>query len=253
MRHLGYGLMALLTVISMPAQAQFIGTDLSSIHKITPKEDGTFKGSNIAAGGTLNTGNTSSLNINASGLLEYTHHQWVDSFNAMYQREQTRETGLKVNRTFLQGQSVYNLDPKQFLYTQLNYTRDKFDGYNYIVNWAVGYGRNVEMPKNMELSWMAGPGVNQSQDINNVKKTSPSVEGAIEYTWAIRSDLKFSENLQSIATNNNVRTISTTGLSTKIAGNLNLELMFQAINDNHPPAGKTGFNTITSLQLSYQV
>ncbi|MDO8954140.1 MAG: DUF481 domain-containing protein [Gammaproteobacteria bacterium] len=253
MRGAKYSLLVLLCVINVSAHAAFVGTDLSTLKKIKAHEDGTFKGSNLAAGGTLNTGNTGSLQLTANGLLQYTYHQWIHSISLNYQREQNRDDGLKANHLFLQGQSLYNLDKKQFLFTQLNYTQDKFDGYNYIVNLSAGYGRNIDMPKNMLFSWMAGPGINQYQDVNNVQVTRPSIEGAINYVWDIRSDLQFSENLESIATTANIRTISTTGLTTKLTDDFNLELMFQAIDDDHPPAGKVGFNTITSVQLSYQI
>jgi putative salt-induced outer membrane protein len=242
------------------AHAEFMGTDLSTLTKnrkppVTQeeKQEGTFKGTNASAGAVINTGNTNSSNITANGLLQYTYKNWVNALSLNYQREQNGTEGLKANRLFLQGQSRYNLDKKQFLYTQINYIQDKFEGYNYIANWGAGYGRYIEMPKNMSLDWLAGPGINQYQDINNNTRTRPSAQVGIDYAWNIKPDLEFSENLQSIATVDDVRTISTTGLTTKITRHFSMELMFQAINDNHPPAGKNGFNTFTTLQLAYNI
>jgi putative salt-induced outer membrane protein YdiY len=259
MKSFRYTLLLLILVFGS-AHAEFVGTDLSTLTKTrkppvteTDKQQGTFKGSNAAAGAVINTGNTSSSNINASGLLQYTYQNWIDSFNINYQRQQDKTEGLKANRLFAQAQSRYNLDSKQFLYTQLNYIRDKFEGYNYIVNLGAGYGRYITMPQNMTLDWLAGPGINKYQDTNNNTRTRPSVQAGVGYVWNIKPDLEFSENLQSIATVDNVRTISTTGLTNKITDHFSLELMFQAINDNHPPAGKQGFNTITTLQLAYNI
>lgn len=242
------------------AQASYLGTDLSTLTKsrkppVTKKEkqQGTFKGSSLAAGAVVNTGNTSSSNISANGTLQYTYKNWIHALSVSYLREENRDDGLTANRVFVQGQSRYNLDKKQFVYTQVNYIRDKFDGYNYIFNWAAGYGRYVSMPKNMSLDWLAGPGINQYQDINNVQRTSPSIQAAIDYAWNIQPDLIFSETLETVVTNYDVRTISTTGLTTKLNDKFSLDLLFQAINDNHPPAGKTGFNTITTLQIAYNI
>jgi putative salt-induced outer membrane protein YdiY len=259
MRGFSYGLL-LSVVFFNTAHADFIGTDLSTLTKTRKspvsekeKQQGSFKGSNLAAGAVINTGNNNSSNITANGLLQYTYKNWVHAFSVNYQREQNSTEGLKANRLFLQGQSRYNLDQKQFLYTQLNYIQDKFEGYNYIFNWGAGYGRYVDMPQNMSLDWLAGPGINQYQDIDNNSRTRPSAQIGIDYAWNIKPDLEFSENLQSIATVDNVRTISTTELTTKITAHFSMGLMFQAINDNHPPADKKGFNTLTTLQLSYSL
>ena len=211
-----------------------------------------WKGTNVGAGAVINTGNTRSRSYNVQTNLHYKKHQWQFTGVQTYQRSETAKDGVTADRLYLQGQLQYNFADKNYAYTQVNYADDQFDGYHYIGNWNIGYGRNIPMPENMTLSFQGGPGVQRTVPRDTDKTHDfPNLQLAGNYTWQINDQVQFKQNIQSNVTNQNTRTTFTSGLATSLFAHLSLQINFQAINDTDPQPQKASWSTITTLNLVY--
>jgi len=213
---------------------------------------GSWKGTNVGAGGVFNTGNTRSSSINAQDNIKYVYKKWELTQQSTFLRDESRKSGLTAQRLYLQGQAQYNLHDKNFVYSQVNYTDDRFDGYSYTGNWNVGYGRNIIDKKNMTLSTFMGPGIQRTvpEDTGKIHDL-PNLQVGSKFNYKLNPEVDFNQSIQGSATHENVRTTLTTALTTKLIDNLSFQISFQAINDTDPQPGKNSWNTITSFNLLY--
>ena len=211
-----------------------------------------WKGTNVGAGAVINTGNTRSQSYNLQTNLHYQRNQWQFSGLQTYQRNETAKDGVTANRLYLQGQLQYNFVNRNYAFTQVNYTDDRFDGYNYTGNWNIGYGRNIPMPENMTLNFQGGPGIQHTvpRDTDKVHDF-PNLQLQGNYTWQINDQVEFKQDIQTNLTNQNTRTTFTTSLSASLFAHLSFQINFQAINDTDPQPNKAGWSTITTLNLVY--
>jgi len=211
-----------------------------------------WKDTNFGAGAVINTGNASSHSYNLQTNLHYQRNNWQFTGLQTYQRTSTAKDGVTANRLYLQGQMQYNFVNLNYAFAQINYTDDRFDGYNYTGNWNVGYGRNIPMPEKMTLSLQGGPGIQRTvpQDTDKTHDL-PNLQLAVNYMWQINDQVAFKQSIQSNITNKNTRTTFTTSLSTSLFAHLSFQVNFQALNDTDPQPDKDSWSTITTLNLVY--
>ncbi len=211
-----------------------------------------WKGTSIGAGYVANTGNTTSENFNLNANIQYTKNKWVHTGIASYQFDHTRKSGTTANKLVLQQRSQYNFTTSNSLYTQIKYTNDKFDGYQYVLNLNAGYGFNLGVPHNMSLNLFLGPGVRRSVlEQTNQTQDDPSLQIGSNYSWTINEKTTLTEQLQTNIAKINVNTTSDTTLATKLFDNVSLQLSYQLSNDSKPVDGKSKFNSTSSVLFAY--
>lgn len=221
----------------------------------TPKIDA-WKGTKVTGGAIINTGNTRSTNMNAEGDLNYKWTQrWVTLNKITYQQSQTAKDGTTAQSVFMQTQWQYNFtaNQKNYFYVLANYLDDRFDGYEYVFNENIGYGRNLSLNDKMTLSLFIGPGLRQDRlnELPDTFQNEPSLQIGANYTWVINSTTSLTEQYQTTTTKDNTNTTSTTAINTNLFGNLGFSVSYTFSYDSKPAPSKYGFNSTTALNLVY--
>jgi len=217
-----------------------------------------WSGTNVSAGGVINTGNTNSQNANAASNIFYTQNKWDWSSNDTFNFARTEGSGVTASKLFLSGQAQYNFAVKNYGFLEADYTDDRFDGYQYILNSIVGYGRRLINTPRFNWDIQGGPGfqhavknpnensVDENQEENNLLLNASS-----QIAWTLSPHANITENASVVSTRINTRTISTTALTANLINRFAMQVSFQAIHDSLPLSGKKSLNTITMLSLVY--
>jgi|GEM_PF-1944715 len=217
-----------------------------------PKPVSPWKGTNAQGGGVINTGNTDSQSYNFGGLLQYAYKKWLFKENTTYQRTSARPNGTTADKFYTMARADYSLSDHNFLYGSSDYTRDMFNGYVYVVNINVGYGRRLHVPKNMTLDVFAGPGVRLDElDTTHEKRTLASLQFGATYEWQITQNTQLQEQLQTNIARDNTHSFSKTALITSLTDKLSFSVSYLIENDSQPAPGKEHINTITEFNLIY--
>jgi len=213
-----------------------------------------FKGSSVAGGGIINTGNTQSKSLNFNTHLIYSLKKWIHTFDTSYQYANTKDKGTTSNQFYAQEKSKFKLSDLNFVYGSVDYTNNRFDGYDYIVNLNTGYGRNIQMPETMSLDVFVGPGVRlDKQQSTKKSRTIGMVQLGSTYGWDITDETSFSEGLTTNISKKTVDTTSVTALTTSLNSHLKFSVNYELDHTSKPVDDKKSLNTITSLNLIYSL
>jgi len=220
-----------------------------------------WSGTNISAGGVVSTGNTNAQNANAASNIFYAKKKWALSSNDTFNFARTEGSGVTASKLFLSGQAQYNFAIKNYSFLEADYTDDRFDGYQYILNSIAGYGRRlVNQPR---FSWdiQGGPGIQhsvkksqeESSDSDNSGLTQNNflLNASTQMALTLSQNSSITENFSVVSTRINTRTISTTAITANLINRFAMQLSFQAIHDSLPLNTKKNLNTITTLSLVY--
>lgn len=220
----------------------------------TPKAPSPWKGTNVSVGGNATTGNTTAQNLNSAFNLSYAPNQWTFTSADTFNFARTRGKGVTASKLYLMGQMQYAVSERNYFFQQLNYTDDRFDGYQYVANFLVGYGRTIFKKHNMYLNGQLGPGIQRSveeEDSGGDSTNLLSWNGTLNYVWNFNKTNSFTTALNVNASSQNVRYTSTTSLIAALMDHFALQLSFQAVRDSKPLAGKKATNTTTTVSLVY--
>lgn len=223
-----------------------------------PVLNSAWSGTNVSAGGVINTGNTNSQNINSAVNLSYTKKRWDFTSNDTFNFARTEGSGVTASKLFLSGQAQYNFAIKNYSFLESDYTDDRFDGYQYTLNSIVGYGRRLVNTPKFNWDVQGGPGFqhavknpNEDSAGENQEENNFLLNASSQISWALSPNANVSENLSAVSTQINTRTISTTAITANLISQFAMQLSFQAIHDSLPLSGKKNLNTVSTISLVY--
>lgn len=234
--------------------ALFLSATAFAHDEATPAAPSPWKGTNVSVGGNATTGNTTAQNLNSAFNLSYAPNQWTFTSENTFNFARTRGKGVTASKLYLMGQMQYAVTERNYFFQQLNYTDDRFDGYRYVANFLVGYGRVIFKKHNMSMSGQIGPGIQRSveDDTSGGKSTDLlGWNGTLGYIWNFNKTNSFTTKFNVNASSQNVRYTSTTSLTAALMDHFALQLSFQAIRDSKPLGSKKATNTTTTISLLY--
>ena len=212
-----------------------------------------WKGSNAGLGFLMMTGDTKSNSLNANLNVSYNpKNKWSFSSKDQFQRSSSEPDGVTSWVLDLLGQANYNFTKTHFSFVSLEYINNKFDGYDYRLQEAAGYGKNISLPSSMKLSLQAGPGFEQNKSQDDNKRSSlVTANFTANYLWNFTKKSSLSEYLNTVASKQTILTTSTTSITANICNNVNLQVSYQLIHSSKPQPGKSKINTTTNISLLY--
>jgi len=211
----------------------------------------------ISIGGSLNTGNSNSYNLNTKLDLNYNKNKWVNTGTFQSQIGGDRTTGLNNRNYNLQGQSKYFFKPPvSFWYGFTSYTLDTFNTYRTVSLNSLGYGQRLLNRKDMTLDLEGGPSYTRrrAQGDTGLIQTEMGILGSVTYNWIISDNIKFTQFLLATRDKLNTYTQSTTSLTSKIIKNLALSISLNYEHNTNIPLGSTNTektDTQTLLSVVY--
>ncbi|ODN43531.1 DUF481 domain-containing protein [Piscirickettsia litoralis] len=211
-----------------------------------------WKGTNLGAGATINTGDNSSQKLNGVLNLKYTTLPWEYSAKVDPQYQHSSDQGVSTNKYNVILAANYYFTPKNFIYNNFTYTYDKFDGNDYYWNYSAGYGRTLYQGPAVTITGQIGPGYVQRkiQDTGEVQRLlALNTMGKLD--WQINDKTVFSQSVTPVYTTDLTTVTTSTALTTQLVGSLGLQVQFDTKYLSNVADGSRRFTTTTSLNLLY--
>lgn len=215
-----------------------------------------WAGSNAQFGFVMNTGNTDSTNISAGLVVNYVNNAWTNNAQLNMQFNQSSGTTTK-ERYYATDQVQYSFSKKRknYVYSNVNFTDDKFSPYDYQVIGSAGYGRDMIKTPTFTWSLQTGPGMRY----DNVRYQSKDEHNFVVYTasnanWKVTKGMSLSEQAQYTIGKPYNYLQSVTALTNKIMGNLAMQVSYTLQYYSQIPLGSTNtkkLDTITNVALVY--
>lgn len=225
----------------------------SDTTKPTPPPENPFKGS-IQFGFTNLTGNTSETTYNGKTSATYKKNKWTNQGFVSAFSDDNDTSGDNHERYEVFEQTQYNYTEKKYAYINSDYLADSNDGYDYIWNSSVGYGRTLYRNDDyhMTLDGQAGPGYRVSpNDDSSVADESLTGNVAFIYKWQINKISSFQQDVSASYAETDTVFIYKTAYTANIYKNLGIQASFNVTQNTHVPADTDKFETITTLNVLY--
>lgn len=196
------------------------------------------------------SGNTETATVN--GRLELAHERgpwrFTTSLDALRASDDERTTA---EQYLVGGQAEYALTERDYLFATVNYTDDRFSGFDYRVSEAVGYGRRLVSTGSLEVKAEIGAGARQSRLAEGGDERDAIVRGNGEAEWEPREGLALSQEISIESGADGTVARSTSGLLTELFGGLAAKISFALEHTSAVPAGVEKTDSLTSVSLVY--
>lgn len=182
--------------------------------------------------------------------------QWRNTFKLEGDNETAEDADGVETRTaekyFASAKADYKVTQKSFLFGLLEYTDDRFSGYDYETSVTFGYGRQLIDTPAHNLKADIGPGYRRSEveDTGDVQEEGLVRVGA-QYVWTINENATFDEDFSSEVGEDKTVTKSLTRLKVKINGNLWGSISYEIKHTDEVPPGIKNSDRKTLLGLNY--
>lgn len=195
------------------------------------------------------TGNTETNTLNIKGSASTDRAKWKHKIDltVLSSSDAIQTTA---ERYLLTGQSNYKLTAPNYLFGLVSYEDDKFNGYDYQVTEAVGFGRRVIDETNLSLDLEIGPGAKQSTLDSGESTSETVIRAGAKLDWTISKTSELTEDLTIESGEDTTVTKSVTGVTTKMADNLSMKVTYTYKNDSDPVTAE-GTDTETAVTLVY--
>ncbi|HXY75754.1 MAG TPA: DUF481 domain-containing protein [Steroidobacteraceae bacterium] len=164
-------------------------------------------------------------------------------------------------------QANYNITPRFYWYGGLKYDDDHFSGFAYQESLATGVGYQFVKSDATKLSAQIGVGARQLQQEILVKDaiggivsstklpatTDAVLDAAANYEHAFNSSTKLLVTASLDAGSTNTLTVAVVSLQVKMSSLLALSIGYQYKHNSNPPTGSVGTDTLTTVNLVYEL
>lgn len=212
-----------------------------------------FNGTNAGLGFVMNTGNTNTQNFNGSAFVSYIPNKAsTTTWNTTYQNSHDDSKGQISNKFYSDLNSAYNFDAKNGMFGDINFTRDTFSGYNYQANESTGYNRTLYQSDTATLTGQIGPGLQQNS-LPSPQENENLVSGNLKLlsTVSLSNQTNWRETYGMTTTSKNTNQSLDSLISTVVFDEFAVQLDYLMSYDTTPLAGKSNFNTMTTISLVY--
>lgn len=247
--------------ISRPLLAVPVIASFAFVFSGEARADWTGKGE---AGLALASGNTSSKNGNVKLDLATTVEQWKHAFGgtAAYVATDGETTG---QRWEVHEQSDYNFSAQSFWFGAGRYEDDRFSGFNYQATLSTGVGRHFIDNDTTKLTATVGVGYKmfETQDVFDdtgtvlLQKGDSDNEavfrGTVDLSHAFTATTKLLEKFLVESGANNTFVQNDLGIQVQMTDVLALAAAYSVRYNTDPPLGFGKTDTLTTLNLVYEI
>ena len=209
----------------------------------------TFSGK-AALGYIATSGNTDSTSANAALSLRYARENWRHGFDLSGIGASTDDTTTAEAYLFkYEGRRAFG--EHNYLFTALDYKRDRFSGYAEQVSQTVGYGRRLIDRERHVLDAGVGYGARQSELQDGTEEDDAIVRGSVDYLWTLSDTTEFEQALVVETGATNTMTEARSARRALIIANVALVFSYRIKLNSAVPAGTANADRFTSVALEY--
>ena len=202
----------------------------------------------------VNSGNSSSMNVNGKLVLEYENDRWHDKgiFQSQYGSNEGKRTE---ERYLMNAESRYRISEFMYVYGNGEAIRQHFKPYDAVYSESIGLGRRFLQTERFALDVQGGPGGRHSREAgSDTTEHNLILETATAAKWKLTRHATFLEEISSKSGKDNTFAKATTSLTTKFVENLGLKLSYVLEYNSRLPEQsdlKKHFDSTTSLTMVY--
>lgn len=202
------------------------------------------------------SGNTNATNFSGKSKAVRDGVQWRNTYKLEGDNETSEDDAGNQVRTaekyFASAKADYKITEKSFLFGLLEYTDDRFSGFDYEATASLGYGRQLIENDHHNLKADIGPGYRQSklEETGDIEEDAMVRIGAL-YVWTINESAVFDEDFSSEIGEEKTVTKSLTRLKVKINGSLWGSVSYEIKHTDEVPPGIKNSDRKTMLGLNY--
>ena len=201
------------------------------------------------------TGNTETETTALNADVQYEVDRWRHTGNlqARGQKSEDETTGESVvsaERYQLSGKSDYKFSERDYAFGLVRLQKDRFSGFEYENNFAIGYGRKAIKQDNMELDLEIGPGMRFYKPDNGESTDEAILALAAKYWWAITGNSKFTQDLFADIGEEFTESRSVTGIQANINKTLAMRFTYTIRHKSDVPDPATTEKTDTEAAMT---
>jgi|SRR5690606_22514999 len=230
--------LSILALCSLGAAAQ----DASSVSE-------PFSGK-AALGYIATSGNTDSTSANASLSLRYSRSSWRHGFDLSGVSASTDDTAT-AEAYLLKYEARRSFGEHNYLFTALDYKRDRFSGYAEQVSETVGYGRRFIDRERHALDAGIGFGARQSELRDGTEDDDAIVRGSVDYLWTLSDTTELEQALVVESGATNTMTEARSSVRARIVGDIALVVSYRIKMNSSVPEGAANTDRFTTIALEY--
>ncbi len=205
----------------------------------------------VAAGYLATSGNTESTNANATFAMLYQLERWAHEFDASAVSAATEDvTTAEAYSAKYEGRRKFG-EGISYLFTSLDWQRDRFSAYDEQVSEAVGYGRTLLNRGRQVMNGEIGAGARQSRLIDLTEESEAIVRAALDYEFKMSETTGFKQDFVVESGSSNTTFESISALRARLIGNVGLVLSYRVKANSDVPPGIVATDRFTSIALEY--
>jgi putative salt-induced outer membrane protein len=229
----------------------FAATKKTANKKVKPPEGWSGK---VKLGFGSTTGNSD--NESAAGQFDLLYKQKKWNFNVGVRGKYQNSNGIITENNYtINGLAEYYFFKRHFGFGKLDYKYDEFSPYTHVNTFILGYGWVVLDSDTVDLILKVGAGPrNQKEATTEEIDNDLILYGAGDFSWQFSKNAVFTQKLSVEDGKINTYIYSKTAVTTKIIGNLALEVSYEIKHNTHIPKqsdNRHKTDTETNLLLVY--
>ncbi len=213
----------------------------------------------VNVGGSMSTGNSDTTRVDAEIKARYKAGRLEDNYRLL--GEFADDSGTTTAQRILASvESRFDVQERLFVFGYLEYDDDKFSGFKYEVESAIGVGYKIIEDENLRFLVQVGPGYRYSKFSTPVPPAVPLVSssedgilvrGSAELEYDITETTFLSNALIVTWDSDRTKIENTTALTTKLIGDLSTRLSLNVRHNTDPPLLTKKTDTLSKVSLVY--
>lgn len=242
-----------LVLFAAPAHAEWLAGNntseiLSDAASVSKKQEGFF--GSVSLGYLSNTGNTDSSNLNARASLGYVSAPWRHALLLRAVKGST-DGATTAEEYEVREQSDYTFSDNNYLFGAVNFSTNRFSGYDRRTSEVVGYGRRVLDSDAHTLDLQVGAGARQTRRTDGTRQNEGIVQLAGGYVWNFSETANFSQQIRIESGSDNTFSESITAVTSKLKGNLALSVSYTVKHNSDVSPDLVKTDTATAVSVIY--
>jgi len=202
----------------------------------------------------MSTGSSHTSNANGKLSGNYQMGKWTYQAYTTFLHDSDYSENSTHERYETFGQSQYNFSEKNYLFVNTDWLDDSDDGFDYLWNNTVGYGRELyqNTARGMLLTWQAGPGYRfQPNDDKDIADEEVTANTSFKFQWNINDINRVEQTVGASYANNETIYVSNTAYTAKIYENISLQMALDIRHNTNTPEDSEPTDTITTMNILY--
>ena len=205
-----------------------------------------------ALGYLATSGNTESRSMNAAFSLDYARVNWTHGFDLAAVAASTDDTTTAEAYQFqYEARRGFGEVKENFLFTALDWKRDRFSGFREQLSETVGYGRRLIASDRHTFDAGLGLGARQAERRSGVEEREAIVRGTSDYRWTLSDTARFDQSLVVESGSSNTMVETRSALRAQVMGRVALVLSYRFKRNSSVGAESVSTDRFSSISLEY--